>query len=395
MNKKIRYVGLDVHKRSIAIAVAEGRGGEPQDFATVANDGLALGKELARLKLGGELRICYEAGPTGYGLARELNRKGYCCVVVAPSLVPKRPGDKVKTDRRDARKLARFLRSGDLHEVKIPAEETEAMRDLVRAREDAKHAELRCRHQLDKFLLRHGKIWSGVSRWTQPHRKWIREQQFALEAQRRVLADAIDAMEQAAERVRRLEADIESLAANWALAPVVTALQAARGVAFLSAVTIAAEIGDFVRFPTAPQFMAFVGLNVSESSSGESRRQGKITRTGNSHVRRILVEAAWHYRHRPRTSKTIETRRKEAPPAVREIAKKAESRLHKKYEGLLQRNKRSQVAITAVARELAGFVWAIARQATDPSAPPPPMAMESEAEKQPLVGYTSEPPDGW
>lgn len=394
MNKRIRYVGLDVHKASIAIAMAEGRGGEPADYLKVPNDGLALGKALAQLKQSGELRICYEAGPTGYGLARELNRKGYCCVVVAPSMVPKRPGEKIKTDRRDARKLARFLRSGDLHEVKVPAEETEAMRDLVRAREDAKHAELRCRHQLDKFLLRHGKIWSGKSRWTRPHRQWIREQQFAQEAQRRVLADAIETLDQAAERVSRLEADIESLAAKWALAPLVKALQAARGVAFLSAVTIAAEIGDFVRFPTAPQFMAFVGLNVSESSSGESRRQGKITRTGNSHVRRILVEAAWHYRHRPRTSKAIETRRKETTPAVRAIAKKAESRLHKKYEKLIER-KRSPVAITAVARELAGFVWAIARQAADPSAPPPLAMTSSEVEEQPLVGSMSEPPDGW
>jgi transposase len=309
-------------------------------------------------------------------------------------MVPKRPGDKIKTDRRDARKLARFLRSGDLHEVKIPAEETEAMRDLVRAREDAKHAELRCRHQLDKFLLRHGKIWSGKSRWTGPHRQWVREQQFAQEAQRRVLADSIETLDQAAARVSRLEADIESLAANWTLAPLVKALQAARGVAFLSAVTIAAEIGDFVRFPTAPQFMAFVGLNVSESSSGESRRQGKITRTGNSHVRRILIEAAWHYRHRPRTSKAIETRRQETTPAVREIAKKAEIRLHKKYEKLIE-HKRSPVAVTAVARELAGFLWAIARLASDPATPPPLAVTKPEAEEQLLLGYGGEPPDGW
>ena len=297
--KTLRFVGLDVHKDSIAIAVAEGDGSVPALVGVIANDTGLLLKRLRKLGRESSLRCCYEAGPTGYGLQRDLTTAKISCVVVAPSLVPIQVGNRVKTDRRDAIRLARFLRSGDLTEVTVPDAATEAMRDLERARDDAKRVERSARHQLGKFLLRHGRSYPGKTRWTVKHLEWIRAQHFEHQAQERVLVDYLHAVEEAGLRVGRLTRDIEELVKTWRLAPLVKALQALRGIQLVTAVIIAAELGDLARFQTAPELMSYVGLVPSEHSSGESKRRGHITRAGNGHVRRVLVESAWAYRFRP------------------------------------------------------------------------------------------------
>jgi transposase len=360
--QKVRFVGLDVHKESIAIAVADGDGSAPENVATVPNDTAALGKRLKKLGLGAKLRCCYEAGPTGFVLQRALGAAGIECVVVAPSLVPRKAGDRVKTDRRDAVKLARFLRSGDLTEVHVPDAATEAMRDLERCRDDAKRAERTARHQLSKFLLRHGRKYDGKTAWTGAHLDWVRRQQFEHEAHNRVLVDCVQAVENATSRVERLTQDIVELVESWSLRPLVKALQALRGVQVITAVILAAEIGDFARFATAPALMAYLGLVPSEHSSGQTHKRGRITRTGNGHVRRVLVESAWSYRHRPAISWAIRKRNEGVAPAVQAIASKAQHRLHRRYHKLLGRGKNKQQTVTALARELAGFVWSIARQ---------------------------------
>lgn len=362
--EKLRFVGLDVHKDSVVIAVAESDGSAPQVLGTFPNETASLVKRLKKLSLGASLRCCYEAGPTGLGLHRALNRAAIACVVVAPSLVPKTAGDRVKTDRRDAVKLARFLRSGDLTEIHVLDEQTEAMRDLERARDDAKNAERVARQQVSKFLLRHGRSYDKKS-WTNAHLDWLRGQQFEQEAHHRVLVESVHAIEEASARVERLTKDITELVEDWHLKPLVRALQSLRGVKTLSAVILAAEIGDFARFGTAPQLMAYLGLVPSEHSSGQSKKRGGITRTGNTHARRILVESAWSYRFRPSMSRAIRERNAGVAPAVQAIAWKAQQRLHGRYNKLLARGKNKQQTITAVARELAGFVWAIA---TAPSA---------------------------
>jgi transposase len=355
----VRFVGLDVHADSIAIAVAEPGRGEPAALATIPNDRSTLLKRLRRL---GRVKCCYEAGPTGYGLQRALTAEGIDCVVVAPSLVPTRAGDRVKTDRRDAVKLARFLRSGDLTEVHVPDEATEAMRDLERARDDAKKAERVARHQLGKFLLRHERRYSGKTSWTVKHLEWIRAQHFAHEAQQRVLEDYLRTVEDLSERVERLTKSIVELVETWSLRPLVKALQALRGISVVSATVVAAELGDLARFDSAPKLMGYLGLVPSEHSSGEGRRQGRITRAGNGHVRRILVEAAWAYRFRPRQSRDITLRSAAVSPEVRRIAWRAQERLCAKYRRLTARGKNRNKTTAAIARELAGFIWAIGRE---------------------------------
>lgn len=360
--RKLRFVGLDVHKDTVVAAVADGDGSAPQVVGTFPNDTASLVRRLKKLGAGYELRCCYEAGPTGLGLHRALKAAGISCCVVAPSLVPKTAGDRVKTDRRDATKLARFLRSGDLTEVHVLDEQTEAMRDLERTRDDAKKAERVARHQLSKFLLRHGRAYSGKSSWSGMHMDWIRGQQFEQEAHNRVLVEYVRAVEEATARVERLTKDIEELVHDWHLKPLVHALQSLRGISTLGAVILAAELGELARFSTAPQLMAYLGLVPSEHSSGQSKQRGGITRAGNAHVRRILVEAAWAYRFRPTMSWTIRKRNEGVAPEVQAIAWKAQNRLHGRYKKLLGRGKNKQQTVTAVARELAGFVWAIGRQ---------------------------------
>jgi len=364
MSKSLVYVGMDVHKDSITIAVAR-QGQEPAEiWKTIPNDWVRLRKALKMLLRSGEtLRVCYEAGPTGFGLCRRLREAGIDCIVVAPSLVPGKPGDRVKTDRRDARKLAHFLRSGDLTEVHVPAAAVEAIRDLERARDDAKRAERVARHQLSKFLLRHDRRWAEGT-WTRRHLDWVRAQRFDFPAQQRVLEDYLKTVEDLAERVGRLTAAMEELVQATALAPLVKALQAFRGISVVSAVTIAAETDDLRRFATASQFMSYVGLVPSEDSSGQRRRQGPITRCGNGHLRRILVEAAWHYRHIPMLSKELRRRNQGVAAGVRRIAWETQKRLHKRLYHLLHVNKSPQKAVVAIARELAGFIWSVGQEET-------------------------------
>lgn len=357
--ENVRFVGLDVHADTISIAVAEPGRGEPAWLATIAHDIPTLLKRLRRL---GSPKCCYEAGPTGFGLQRALTAAGIECTVVAPSLVPVRAGDRVKTDRRDAVKLARFLRSGDLTEVHVPSVATEAMRDLERARDDAKKAERVARHQLAKFLLRQGRRYERKSTWTKDHGRWLAKQHFEQPAQKRVFEDYLKTVQDLAERVARLTTSIAELVESWELKPLVHALQALRGIKLISAVTIAAEVENFSRFERASRFMAYTGLVPSERSSGEGRRQGGITRTGNRHVRRILVEAAWAYRYRPALNEPLRKRSKGVADGVRRIAWRAQTRLCGKYVRLVSRGKNGNRAITAVARELAGFVWAIAQE---------------------------------
>jgi transposase len=363
MSSKVRFVGLDVHKATIVIAYADAGQQEAVVYGTIVHDVAKLIKVLKSLAAGGwELRVCYEAGPTGYGLQRALTKAKISCVVVAPALVPRQAGLRVKTDRRDAARLAHFLRSGDLTPVWVPDEETEALRDLERARDDAKKAERVCRHQLDKFLLRHGRIWEGKTRWTVTHLDWIRVQKFEQEASMRVLRDYLKGVEDCRERVDRLTSDIGELVETVALAPLIKALQSFRGIGVVSSAVIAAEIGDLRRFKTARQLMAFLGLVPSEHSSGQSTRRGPLTRTGNGHVRRILVEAAWHYQHSPSLSKVLRKRQEGVADGVRKIAWEAQKRLHMRLTQLLRDRKAINKSIVAIARELAGFVWAVGQE---------------------------------
>lgn len=358
MKKILRYIGLDVHQNSIAIAVAEAGRAAAKKFAEIDNDFIKLLKKLEALGDVEQLRICYEAGPTGYELARRLRERGYHIIVVAPSLVPG-VQKKIKTDRRDAAALAHYLRSGDLIEVSVPASQTEAMRDLERARGDAKVAERVARQRLGGFLLRHGRSWSGGSTWTLRHMAWIRGQVFGEVAQQRVLADYLRTIEQAELRVKSLTDDIGELVEQWALKPLVLAIQSLRGFQLVASVMAVAEIGNFSRFDSAGKFMSFLGLVPSEHSSGASRRQGRITRTGNIHVRRLLMEASWNYQRRGKLSKAIAKRRSLVPPEIQAIAVKAEERLCRRFQRMLSCGKRGTVVVTAIARELAGFVWAI------------------------------------
>ena len=388
MNTNVRYAGLDVHAESIVIAVAKA-GDEPARLLkTIPYDERRLLAELRRLAPVSAWKVCYEAGPTGFGLQRFLKEQGVECVVVAPSLVPVKSGARLRTDRRDACKLAQCLRGGDLTPIWIPDEHTEAIRDLERAREDARLAQRRARQQLLKFLLRHGRRFTeGKCHWTRRHWEWIRRQQFAHEALGRVLADYVLAAQQADERVRRLTEDLRELIEGWALEPLVKHLQAFHGVQLVTAVGLAAEIGEFHRFPTARRFMGFVGLIPSEHSSGTSRRQGGITKTGNRHVRRLLVEAAWHYYDgRPGVSAELQKRRAGVPAETVAIADKARLRLRRKALRMRAARKLPTKIATALARELAGFLWAAARASTAAPQKQPPRSEPVQASAPPRRG---------
>jgi transposase len=362
------YVGLDVHQDSITVArCAAGERTPATVVDAVPNDYAKLKKRLERIAGLANLRICYEAGPTGYDLARRLRSDGATCAVVAPSLIPVKQGCRIKTNRRDAVRLAQLHRSGELTEVAVPAPEIEAMRDLERARDDAKGDERRARQRLDKFLLRHNRIWRDGEKWTKKHLVWVRAQTFEGAAQVRAFRSYLTTLDQATARVAELTKDLAELVETWCLAPLVKALEALRGVQLVTAVTWAAEIGDFARFAHPRQLMAYAGLVPAEHSSGNRRKQGGITRTGNKHLRRLLVEAAWNYRYPIRTSATIEARRQGVPAAVRAIAERAERRLQRRFRQLVERGKSSRQAVTAVARELLGFAWAIARAVEEPA----------------------------
>lgn len=353
-----RYLGLDVHKATIAVAVAD-TDQPPVSYGTIPNDPDAVRKLVRRL--GGPevcLHVAYEAGPTGYGLHRQLTALGIECMVVAPSLIPTRRGDRVKTDRRDALKLARLLRSGDLTSVWVPDQEHEALRNLVRARADAKVDDLRAKHRLSKFLLRQGcRPPLGVRNWSTRYLQWLRQLTFEHLADRVVFADYLAEVIAATERVKRLQAALRECAQTTRQKALIDALQAFRGIGFLSAVTIVAEAGDVRRFPTATQFMAYTGAVPREVSSGSHRYRGRITKTGNRALRHMLGEAAHHARHAPCLSDELKRRQQRVPPAVVELAWQAQLRLHARYRHLCSRLGPPK-AIMAVARELAGFVWA-------------------------------------
>lgn len=362
MEQKIAFIGLDVHKDTITIALAKGRACVVH-VGTIAHDIPQLIRKLRRIERQGyELRCCYEAGPTGFGLYRRLNESGISCEIIAPSLIPKKSGNRIKTDRRDARNLARQFRSGDLTPIHVPDEKTEAIRDLERSRGDAKKAEKVARSHLSKFLLRQGRRWTGKSNWTKGHMDWIRSQKFEEEAHQWVLVDYIETLERATERVDELTQRIAEQVETWSLKPLVKALQSFRGIRLVTAVVVAAELADLKRFPTASELMAYLGLVPSEQSSGERTRRGRITRTGNEHARWILVEAAWNYRFKPRMSHAIRKRNEGVAPGVRQIAWAAQKRLHLKYTRLRRRGKESQKVVTSVARELAGFIWAVGQE---------------------------------
>lgn len=360
----LRFIGLDVHAETIVIAVADAGSTPAVNLKTIAYDEGRLLTELRKLGPPESLRVCYEAGPTGFGLERFLRSRGVHCVVVAPSLTPQSIGSRVKTDRRDARKLAHFLRSGDLTPIWVPDEQTESLRDLERAREDARLSERRARQQLLKFLMRHGRRFTeGKCHWTQKHWRWIQQQKFDYEAQNRVLGDYVLAAQQATQRVERLTRDIQELVEGWVLAPLVRNLQAFRGVELVTAVGLAAEIGDFTRFRSAGRFMAFVGLVPSENSSGGTRRQGGITKTGNRHVRRLMTEAGWHYYGwAAGISQKLQARREGVPAEIVAIADKALRRLQRKAFAMKQRELSPKKIVIALARELAGFLWAAAME---------------------------------
>jgi transposase len=307
------------------------------------------------------LHFCYEAGPTGYGLYRQLTAMGHDCIVVAPSLIPKRPGDRVKTNRRDAVQLAKLLRAGELTPVWVPDETHEAVRELVRSRDAAIDDLRRKRQSISSLMLRYGRAYPGKKTWGTRHRQWLQAQRFDHPAQQLVLQEMILAAQHAAERLKRTEAAIIEFMPDWSLAPVVDALQALRGVQLITAATIMVEIGDLRRFDSPQQLMGYLGLVPGERSTGDSVRRTGITKAGNGRVRRALVESAWAYRHLPRTSRLKHYVHERVPTAVRDIALKAEARLCARYRALAGRGKKLTVAVTAIARELAGFVWAIGR----------------------------------
>jgi transposase len=360
----VRFVGLDVHAETIVGAVAEAAG-EVRTLGTIPNRPEAVRRLVRKLGPVDQLRVCYEAGPTGYVLYWQLVGLGVHCDVVAPSLVPTKAGDRVKTDRRDAEKLARGYRAGDLTAVWVPDAEHEALRDLVRAREAAKKDQLRARHRLGKFLLRHGRQRPAHLRmpWTAGHIDWIRTVKFECAAQRVVLADYLHEVERVAKRIADLNDAIHEAVrtAPPQMRAVIQALQALRGVATVSAATIVAEVGQLSRFPNPRQLMGYSGLVPSEYTTGARRRMGAITKTGNAHLRRVVIEAAWAYRFGPAVRGPLRARQTGLEPAITEIAWRAQKRLHHRYCTLAAKRKNNNQVITAVGRELLGFIWDIAR----------------------------------
>jgi len=369
MNEFSKYIGLDVHKETIAVSVAEANGGEVRYVGEIANTEESLDKLVKQLRKGGaNLSFCYEAGPCGYGIHRQLTDLGWDCQVVAPSLIPKKAGDRVKTDRRDSLMLARLHRAGELTAVWVPDGAQEALRDLTRAREDIKHLQLQARQRLLAFLLRHGRRYDGKSKWTLTYYRWMETVKFDQPVQQIVFQEYIDTVKAMTKRIEALDKQIESAATESVLWPVIEGLMALRGVSMLTATTIVAEIGDLRRFASAPQLMAYLGLVPSEHSSGGTKSRGGITKTGNGHVRRLLVEAAWTYRHPARKTAFLQRRAEQTSEAVQEIAWKAQTRLCGRYRKLDARGKLSVQTCTAIARELTGFIWAIGQALPKPVA---------------------------
>lgn len=355
------FVGLDVHKDTIAMAVAD-VGREPgRAVGQLPHNVPKLLKALTRLGDPATIHVVYEAGPTGYGLQRALSARGYRCEVVAPSLIPKRAGERIKTDQRDSRRLAELARAGELRAVWVPDPADESIRDLARAREDAVNARTQTRHQLKAFLLRHELRYHGRTAWTRAFFLWLGEQKLTTANSQTAFTEYLLAVQSADERVRRITQALVSAIPGWRFEPVVAALQALRGIDVVSAVGLVAEIGDIARFDHPRKLMAYLGLVPSEYSSGGRVTKGAITKTGNAHARRLLTEAAWNYRFTPRIGRRAQERQEGLTQTVREIAWKAQQRLHQRFTKLNTRGVHHNKVCVAVARELAGFVWAIAR----------------------------------
>jgi len=355
------YVGLDVHKDSIAVAVAAPGRAAPRFVGTTGPRLAELTKALSHLGKPAQLHVAYEAGPCGYTLARELISRGYRCEVIAVAKTPRKPGERIKTDRRDALSLARYLRAGELTPVTIPDACDQALRDLSRAREDAVRARLKARQQLKAMLLRHGLRYEGKTSWTQAHERYLGQVSFEYPAQDIAYAEYRAAVRDANDRVERLTQALRKQTDGWRFAPVVNALMALQGIDFVTAATLVAELGDLTRFAHPKELMSYLGLVPSEYSTGESRSQGKITRAGNSHVRRVLIESAWSYRYSPRMSRDRVVRCEAQPKAVRDLAWQAQLRLCSRYRRLTARGLHQNKICVAIARELAAFVWDLAR----------------------------------
>jgi transposase len=362
-SSKTLYVGLDVHKESIAVAYApEERGTEVVSLGAIGTRQCDIDKLIRTLQSkGAPLVFVYEAGPCGYWLYRYLTRKGLSCHVVAPSLIPRKPGDRVKTDRRDAVMLARLMRSGDLTAIYVPTIEDEAIRDVSRGREDAMRDLKATKYRLKAFLLRQDIRYEGRANWTAAHLRWLSEVVCPTPVQQIVFQEYVRAVTEQHERVQRLETELHEHVKTWRLYPVVEAIQALRGVQLTGAVILIAELGDLTRFDTPRKLMSYLGLTPSEYSSGERRRQGGITKAGNTHARRALVEGAWAYRYPAKVSRHLQLRLETLPAEVQAIGWKAQVRLCKRYRRLIARGKHANQVVVAIAREMAAFAWAIAR----------------------------------
>jgi transposase len=355
---------MDVHKESITVAyVPQDHGAEVTYLGPIGTRQVDIDKLIRNMQSKAKhLIFVYEAGPCGYWLYRYLTKKDYYCWVVAPALIPKKPGDRVKTDRRDAVQLARLARSGDLTAVYVPNVEDEAIRDLTRSREDAISDLKSAKFRLKAFLLRQDIRYVGRANWGPAHLRWLSEVVCPTPAQQIVFQEYVRAVNDHTERLQRLEQELQEQVQSWRLNPVVEALQALRGVQFTVAVTMVAEVGDLTRFDNPRELMKFLGLVPSEYSSGQQRRQGSITKAGNSHARRVLVEGAWAYRYPAKVSRHLQLRLEKQPKTIQDISWKAQLRLCKRYRRLVARGKHANVVTVAIARELAGFMWAIARE---------------------------------
>ena len=369
MKKFNMFIGMDVHKNSIEIAIAQdGRSGEVRSWGKIDGSLQALDKVVRKLvSKGGQLHFIYEAGPCGYQIHRHLTANGFDCKVVAPSRIPRQSGQRIKNDRRDACMLARLHRAGELTAVYVPLAEDEAIRDLTRAREDAKGDEKKSKQRLLAFLLRSGFRYSGTSAWSQAHMRWLSDIKMPHPSQQIVLQEYIDTLTECRLRVQRLTEHLRQLLPQWRMHPVVKAYQALRGVSLIVSATAVAELGDLNRFEHPTELMSFLGLVPSEHSSGEKTRRGSITKTGNGHVRRVLVEAAWAYRLPARVSRLLLKRQEGLPKEVCDISWKAQLRLCSRYRRLWAKGKPKQVVVTAIARELCAFMWAIAKQIDVPA----------------------------
>jgi len=360
----VKFIGMDVHKKTITIAIIDReRKKQPRLYGTIANELEALDKFCRKMvSTAARLHFVYEAGPCGYGIYRHLTQKGFDCMVAAPSMIPKKSGDRIKNDRRDAAMLARLHRAGELTAVYVPDAQDEAMRDLTRAREDAVVAARKAKQRLNAFLLRHALTFGGKTKWSNAFFNWLSDIAMPYAAQQVALQEYIDTVHENLRRVNRLTDQIRHLVPTWRFAPVVSALQAARGVSLIVAVTVLAELGDLSRFDNPSELMAHLGLVPSERSSGASIKKGGITKTGNGHVRKVLVEAAWAYRMQPRVSRLLLKRRQGVPDEVCQIAWKAQLRLCARFRRLTARGKSKQKVVTAIARELSAFLWVMAKQ---------------------------------